>query len=148
MLIAATVRTSSITIILDLQFFNEELWPLFHILVHSLYVATPLYCPQWPLQVTLFMMPRVVFPRWICFPWQVILISNSKLYRIYSRFINTFFLLNRPELTPGSYVPKKLVRSVGESDTVPRILLEEKQQECLARDETIRVKIMCSSWLI
>ncbi|KAL5016143.1 hypothetical protein ScPMuIL_005732 [Solemya velum] len=44
-----------------------------------------------------------------------------------------------PELNPGSYVPKKLVRSVAESDMVPRILLEEKQQEYLARDETIKI---------
>lgn len=37
-------------------------------------------------------------------------------------------------------IPKqKIIRSIAESDAVPRILYEEKEQECLAKDETIRI---------
>ncbi|VDI05273.1 Hypothetical predicted protein [Mytilus galloprovincialis] len=37
-------------------------------------------------------------------------------------------------------IPKhKIIRSIAESDAVPRILFEEKEQECLAKDETIRI---------
>lgn len=37
-------------------------------------------------------------------------------------------------------IPKqKVIRSIAESDAVPRILYEEKEQECLAKDETIRI---------
>ena len=44
----------------------------------------------------------------------------------------------RPEY-PGNFGKQKIVRSIAESDSVPRILFEEKEQECLAKDETIRV---------
>ena len=47
--------------------------------------------------------------------------------------------LFRPEFPS---IPKqKIIRSIAESDAVPRILFEEKEQECLAKDETIRVYI-------
>jgi hypothetical protein len=53
--------------------------------------------------------------------------------------------LFRPEFPS---IPKqKIIRSIAESDAVPRILFEEKEQECLAKDETIRVnKILFCSW--
>ncbi|KAK3584445.1 hypothetical protein CHS0354_006066 [Potamilus streckersoni] len=37
-------------------------------------------------------------------------------------------------------IPKqKVVRTLAETDVVPRILLEEREQECLAKDETIKI---------
>ncbi|VDI05274.1 Hypothetical predicted protein [Mytilus galloprovincialis] len=49
----------------------------------------------------------------------------------------TLYNLDRPDYPS---IPKhKIIRSIAESDAVPRILFEEKEQECLAKDETIRI---------
>lgn len=34
---------------------------------------------------------------------------------------------------------QKILRNVSEADHVPRLVFEEKVQECLAKDETIKV---------
>lgn len=34
---------------------------------------------------------------------------------------------------------QKIVRNISEADHVPRLVFEEKVQECLAKDETIKV---------
>ena len=36
---------------------------------------------------------------------------------------------------------QKIVRNISEADHVPRLVFEEKVQECLAKDETIKVSV-------
>jgi hypothetical protein len=62
-------------------------------------------------------------------------------FKQYSRNSITLSLF-RPEFPS---IPKqKIIRSIAESDAVPRILFEEKEQECLAKDEFEYVNTKCS----